>query len=71
MDPKPQPNHRRYLEVLRAMPPVERLRKAFELTETSRALFRAGLRRRFPNLSDEERHRLYLERLAKCQNQDY
>jgi len=35
---KPCPNHRIYLNVLRAMSPDERLRKALELSEMSRAL---------------------------------
>jgi hypothetical protein len=70
MDPKPQPNHERYLEVLRSMSPADRLRKAFELTEMSRGLFRQGLRQRFPNLSEAELHRLYIERLHACHNQE-
>ena len=70
MDPKPQPNDQRYLEVLWAMSPAARLRKAFELTEMTRRLFRLGLRDRFPNLSEAELHRLYIERLHACHNQD-
>jgi hypothetical protein len=70
MDPKPQPNHQRYLEVLRAMTPEQRLKKAFELTERSRRLFREGLRRRFPELAEAELHKLYIERLHACRNLD-
>jgi DNA-binding MarR family transcriptional regulator len=70
MDPKPQPNQERYLEVLRSMSPADRLRKAFELTEMSRRLFRQGLRKRFPNLSEAELHRLYIERLRSFGNQE-
>jgi hypothetical protein len=68
MNPKPQPNRKRYIEVLRTMTPQQRLQKARELTDLSRRLFRAGLRRRFPNLSETELQALYLKRLAKCQN---
>lgn len=53
------------------MTPSQRLRKAFELTQMSRDLFRLGLRRRFPDLSDDELHQLYLQRLAKCHNRSY
>jgi hypothetical protein len=67
---KAQPNRRPYLEVLRSMSQQERLQKAFELTELARRLFQQGLRRRFPNLSEKELHRLYLERLARCHNRD-
>ena len=49
MDPKPRPNHQLYLAALRRLTPEQRLLKAFELTELSRELFRAGLRQRFPN----------------------
>ncbi len=52
------------------MSPADRLRKAFELTEMSRGLFRQGLRQRFPNLSEAELHRLYIERLHACHNQE-
>ena len=71
MDPKPRPNHQRYLEVLRNMTPEQRLLKAFELSAFSKALFKEGLRQRFPDLSEEVFHRLYLERLALCHNRNY
>jgi hypothetical protein len=71
MNPKPRPNHQRYLEVLRAMTPEQRLRKAFELSAFSKALFVEELRRRFPDLSEPEFHRLLLERLEKCHNRNY
>jgi hypothetical protein len=68
MDPKPRPNHQIYLEALRRMTPEQRLLKALELTELSRELFRAGLRRRFPEAGEAELQRIYLERLEKCHN---
>ncbi|HSR67044.1 MAG TPA: hypothetical protein VLU25_03815 [Acidobacteriota bacterium] len=71
MDIKPRPNHRIYIETLRKLTPEQRLAKAFELSEMSRRLFREGLRRRFPELSEEEFHRLYLERLELCHNRNY
>lgn len=70
-DPKPRPNHRRYIQVLRQMTPEQRLAKAFELSEMTKQLFRQGLRQRFPELDEEAFHRLYLDRLAKCHNQNY
>lgn len=71
MDPKPRPNHKLYLESLRRMSPAQRLAKAFELSEFSKQLFISGLRKRFPNLSPDEFHRLLLDRLAKCHNRNY
>jgi len=65
------PNHRRYICVLRQMSPEKRLLKAFELSAFSNGLFLHGLRRRFPELPDEEIKRLYLERIAKCYNRNY
>ena len=69
--PKPTQNHERYILALRRLGPEGRLRRAFELTERMRALFRIGLRQRFPDLSEAEFQRLYLERLAKCHNRNY
>ena len=71
MDPKPRPNHQAYIETLRKMTPEQRLLKAFELTEFARQLFWQGLRRRFPDLSEEELKRIYLQRLDKCHNRNY
>jgi hypothetical protein len=71
MDPKPRPNHRRYLEVLRHLSPEQRLRKALELSDFSKALFKEGLRKRFPNLTETEFQHLFLERLSKCHNRNY
>jgi len=68
MNPKPRPNHERYLEVLRNMTPEQRLDKAFELTAFARKLFLCGLRKRFPDLDEQELHKIYLEQLAKCHN---
>jgi hypothetical protein len=68
MDPKPRPNHQLYLEALRRLTPEQRLLKAFELTELSRELFRAGLRRRFPEADEAQLQRIYLERMAACHN---
>jgi len=68
MDPKPRPNHQLYLEALRRLTPEQRLLKAFELTEMSRELFRAGLRQRFPEADEAELQRIYLERLEQCHN---
>jgi hypothetical protein len=47
------------------------LRKAFDLGATARALFRQGLRRRFPDLADAEFARLVRERLERCHNRNY
>jgi hypothetical protein len=71
MDPKPRPNHKRYIEILRGMTVEQKLRKVFELSEMARSLFREGLRKRFPDATDEELHRIYLERLEKCHNRNY
>ncbi len=71
MNIKERPNHSLYIQILRRMSPEARLAQAFELTEFSRTLFRQGLRRRHPSLSDAEIHKLYLERLDKCHNRNY
>ena len=68
MEIKPHPNRKRYIEVLRRMTPEQRLMKALELSEMSRELTRAGLRERFPDASEEEIQRLFLERLERCRS---
>ena len=71
MNPKPDPNRKKYIEVLRNMTPEKRLQTAFELTEFTLKLFKHGLRKQFPDLSEEEFHKLYIERLDKCHNKNY
>ena len=71
MDPKPRPNHRLYLEILSRMTPEQKLQKVFELNAMTRALFAHGLRQRFPDASAEELHRVLLDRLARCHNENY
>ena len=70
-NPKARPNHRRYLETLRAMTPEQRLLKSFELSDLGRKLFVEGLRQRFPDMAEDEFHQLVLERLDKCHNRNY
>jgi len=71
MDSKPRPNHQLYLEALRRLTPEQRLLKAFELTELSHELLRAGVRQRFPDAGEDEVQRIYLERLEKCHNRPF
>jgi hypothetical protein len=68
MDIKPRPNHVRYIESLRRMTPALRLAKAFELSEFSRRLFVAGLRKRFPGASEGEIKRIAAKRLLELHN---
>ncbi len=71
MDIKERTNHKKYLEVLRKMSPEARLLKAFELSDFTRQLFLHGLRRRFPDLPEEEIRKIFLERVDKCHNRNY
>ena len=71
MDPKPRPNRRLYIEILRRMTPEERLLKAFELSDFTRRLFAEGLRERFPNMPEDEFQRLLRQRLDRCHNRNY
>lgn len=68
---KQKPNHYLYIRILRQMTPEKRLLKAFELSELSRELFRSGLQKRFPDLTENELKTLFLERLDKCHNRNY
>ena len=71
VDFKPESDHAIYLASLRRMSPQQRLARAFELSDNVRQLFRDGLRRRFPDLSEEELQQLYLNRLSLCHNRNY
>ena len=71
MNIKERPNHKKYIQILRNMSPEQRLLKAFELSKFSKQLFIHGLRKRFPDLSEDEFHKLYLERLSKCYNRNH
>ena len=71
MNPKPHPNHKLYIQTLRAMSAQDRLLKAFELSDFSKQLFIQGLRKRFPNLSQADFQNLLLKRLDKCHNRNY
>jgi hypothetical protein len=71
MDTKPQPNRKRYVEILRTLTPEERVVQAFALTELVREALKSGLRRRFPEMTDAELHLLYLSRLETCHNRNY
>ena len=42
-----------------------------ELSELTKEMFKRGLRKRFPNLTDEQFHTLFLARLEKCHNKNY
>ena len=71
LNPKPRPNHKRYLQTLRNMTPEQRLQKAFELSEFTRRLFIQGLRKRFPDVTETEFKQILLKRLDKCHNRNY
>jgi hypothetical protein len=68
---KTYPNRQRYHQILKAMSPQDRLMKAFELSELADSAFRAGLKNRYPDRSDDELRQLYLERRLKCHNHNY
>lgn len=70
MNAKPQPNHRRYLDIIRAMSPAQRLEKSFELTEYSRRLMKDGIRRQNPGATEQQVHQIFVDRLLKCHRQD-
>ncbi|MDY6912179.1 MAG: hypothetical protein SVM79_07495 [Chloroflexota bacterium] len=71
MNTKKSPNHKIYIQVLRQMSPEQRLLKAFELSEFANQLFIHGLRKRFPDLPEEDFQEILRERLDKCHNRNY
>ncbi len=71
MSIKPLPNHKQYLAVLNKMSSEQRLLKALELSAITKELFISGLRKRFPDKTETEIHKIYLQRLTKCYNRNY
>ncbi|MDZ4847602.1 MAG: hypothetical protein SH857_18865 [Chitinophagales bacterium] len=71
MDLKPRPNHFQYLQALARMTPEERLLKACELSALGTELFLTGLRNRFPEKSEQEIRKIYLDRITKCYDRNY
>ncbi len=71
MNPKPHPNHRLYIQVLRKMTPEQRLLKAFELSAFSKQLFVHGLKKKYPDVSEAEFAQILRDRLDKCHNRNY
>lgn len=71
MDPKVRANHEQVIRVLRAMTPAQRWEAACELSDRTRERVRAGLCRRFPELSERDFQRLYLDRMALRHNRNY
>jgi len=61
MDIKPQPNHKQYIESLRAMTEEQRLLKAFEMTKIAQNKLGAELRQKFPKLPDADFQQLFTE----------
>ena len=60
MEIKPEPNHQQYIQVLQRMTPEQRLAKAFQLSNMTKALFLEGLRKTFPEKNEQEIKKLYL-----------
>lgn len=63
--------HKIYLQTLRKMSPSEKFNKVMELNELTRSLFKQGLKKRFPDKSEQELHVLFLKRLERCHNSNY
>ena len=59
------------IPTLRKMSSSEKFNKVMELNELTRSLFKQGLKKRFPNKSEQELHVLFLKRLEKCHNSNY
>lgn len=62
MDEQRKADHRLSIETLRRMTPLQRLNKAFEYSEFERKVMKHSLRLRYPDMSDEEIHILFLAR---------
>jgi hypothetical protein len=65
------PDHIEYIRLMRKIPPEDKLKKSFELTELTKNLFLAGLKKRFPELPESDIKKIYLKRISRCHNLNY
>ena len=68
---KTYPSKEKYHQILKAMSPQDKLLRVFELSELADSAFKAGLKNRYPRMTDDELHQLYLDRRLKCHNRNY
>lgn len=68
---KSRPNHQRTMQALRSLTPEQKLRQVFQLNERMLALFRLGLRQRFPELDDRALEVVYLQLRRRCHSRNY
>jgi hypothetical protein len=71
MDIKPRPNHARYINILRSMPPDKKVDKVFELNDMAKELCLQGLRQGHPGITKQELAKLYLKTIGPCHNRNY
>jgi hypothetical protein len=60
-----------YFDALRRMTPEDKLLRTFDLHEFATRCFLYGLSKRFPDATDDEIRKIYLERIDKCHNRNY
>jgi hypothetical protein len=65
MNNAPLSSRQRHLAIFRSITPAQRLEKSFELTELAHQRTLDAIRKRFPNASDAEVQRIFLERRMK------
>ena len=71
MDPKKQPNHALYLQILRRMTPEQKIEKASQMAILGRELMAAGIRRTQPDIPETELSAIVRRKLDACHNQNY
>jgi hypothetical protein len=71
MNIKRNQNHSIYIKALRKLTPEQRLKRAFDLSDFTTKLFINGLKKRWPDLGEEEFKQKLFERLGKCHNRNY
>ena len=45
--------------------------KAFELSDLANSAYKAGLKSKYPEMTDEALQQLFLEKRLKCHNRNY
>jgi len=63
---KPQPNRKKYIEILRNMTGEQRIRIGFELFEMAKKVMIDGIKAQNPGITSEEIQQEVVRRMMRC-----
>ena len=64
-------SHKIYIQILKKMTPQQRVEKSLELSQMADELAKEGLKKRYPELSSDQIHAMFIEQKIQCHNRNY